>query len=759
MTMKTSFRRIVTLLPLLALLVVGRTPAGADHEENPRQGIEEVGFHGLGNKGFNTDIMPWVSENGGVYAATGTWGSFAVEPHLACPSQSDPTAEQSGVTILDATDPENPSIAARLATIPGAQNNDVKVDNLPTVSGNRDLLVHSLEPCGIHALMRQVPGSPLIDFATVIAESAGVDQTGFQVYDVSDPSNPARLGTWNNGGFGTHNLYVFSQGDRSFVAAVHNSFDFIGLADDIWIGVLQIVEITDPDNPTLVAEWTRTDEGIGCDARGVDNAGCFLHDVWVSEDGNIAYLANWDAGLILLDISDPANPRFLGRAQDQVQMPDDPDGWLNEEGNTHSMIPAHVDGRHLVIVGDEDFTGGGEIGVRVNSPADLARFAQATQWSGSAPVNGQTADLVYAGTGCSSVNYVGVDVEGKIALVDKFEGALPTDQCPTFLFKQKMDAAESAGAIGLVQVDTDNTPSAGDAIESGIPGLEILNEDGAPIRDAVIAETTVNATLGRGDTIDPWGFMRAVDVGAAGGIDELDDPSEWREVAQFKAPHVEDPLPEPEDVFSAHNPILGPDERVYWSWYTNGTRVLELSDAGRTLTEVAWFAPRPSDHPDDNDSDPWGVQEDNVGFWGSWPLCHPDTGDLLIFSSDLNRGIYVQRALYDDCIDRADLTVSAEDIAFSRVRGQGGGIRIEATVHNVGASSAVAVEVLFEVNDQPAGAVQVIAEIPAGDSDTASVIVPDRNLKKGNTVTVTADPNDLIDEEDETNNSASVTYR
>jgi hypothetical protein len=47
--------------------------------------------------------------------------------------------------------------------------------------------------------------------------------------------------------------------------------------------------------------------------------------------------------LILLDISDPAAPRFLGRGN-----------YLDDEGNTHSAVPAQ--GGNLVIVGDEDAT-------------------------------------------------------------------------------------------------------------------------------------------------------------------------------------------------------------------------------------------------------------------------------------------------------------------------------------------------------------------------------------------------------------------
>ncbi|HWH31837.1 MAG TPA: hypothetical protein VNU01_04125 [Egibacteraceae bacterium] len=353
----------------IALLAVGLPAAGHpggshggsggsgehSHTDQPRHGLEEFGFHPLDNKGFNTDIFPWASGDGRVWAATGTWGT-ALEPGRDCPSETDNPSDpaHSGIWIIEATDPATPRLAAKLGTIPGAQNLDMKVVKVDAPDGPRDVLVHSLEPCGVEGLLHQVPGTPLVDYAHTIQREAKLHQTGFQLYDVTDPDNPVRLGTFNNGGLGTHNLYPFHQGDRAFVAAVYNEVDFVGLQNDRFIrGHVQIVEITDPAEPVLLSQWDLYDaaadggpaEDALCKERGVDSAFCYNHDVWVSDDGTILYNAFWDAGLVLLDISDPANPRFIGQAQEHTQA-DDPEGWLNEEGNTHSMIPMELDGRH-----------------------------------------------------------------------------------------------------------------------------------------------------------------------------------------------------------------------------------------------------------------------------------------------------------------------------------------------------------------------------------------------------------------------------
>ena len=758
-----SMARLTLAVGMLALLTVASVPAGAEHTTNPKKDIDEVGFHGLGNKGFNTDIMPWVSQNGGVYAATGTWGSV-LAPTDDCPSETDITGEESGVHIIDASEPENPTIATRLRTIPGAQNNDVKVARLPTVNGDADILVHSLEPCGVEGALHQIPGSPFIDFATLFLQQIQLDQTGFQIYDVDDPESPVKHAAWNNGGVGTHNLWVFSQGDRSFVAAVFNKVDQLGVEEEHFItGILQIVEITNPDDPELVSEWRLSDAELDCPARGNDSDHCFLHDVTVSADGNTAYLSFWDAGLVLLDISDPANPAFIGRALDQVQN-DDPEGWLNEEGNTHAAVPTEVDGRKLVVVGDEDFTGGGEIGVTVNSPASLADFYQAVQWAGTAEANGQTADFVYVGAGCHATDYALAGgpsaVEGKIVFVDHRAAASPFPECVgPYTFFQKVNLAALNGAIGFVQFPGPAGPNTNATAGSAtIPGLELFhNPETQAVRDAVVASSpvvnpisqgpAVNAKLGRGGTVGPWGFMRVVDVTA-------EDGANWREVSQFKAPHVEDASPGPEDVFSAHNPVVGPDGRIYFSWYTDGVRVLELSNGGATVTEKAWFVPLPGDHEGDNDEDPHGVQEANTGFWGSWPLCDPETQDLLIFNSDLNRGIYILEAQYDNC--RPDLIVS--DITFSKTKVRGGDrVTVTAHVTNQGISNVLgSFLVRFTDNGVQLGLPQ-ISGLAAGETKTVSVMWNTKHLKGNHVITATADWGNAVGESNEDNNSRSET--
>jgi choice-of-anchor B domain-containing protein len=142
----------------------------------------------------------------------------------------------------------------------------------------------------------------------------------------------------------------------------------------------------------------------------------------------------------------------------------------------------------------------GGIVVRVNSPHGLAAEYEAVQWGSTGELTGQTAELVYAGSGCSPASYAGIDVAGKIALVDQ---TTATDPCPIATFFQKVQSAERAGAIGLVAIPREGAEprSNATAITASIPALEVHREPFLPVREAVLAEETVNVALD--DTREP----------------------------------------------------------------------------------------------------------------------------------------------------------------------------------------------------------------------------------------------------------------
>jgi choice-of-anchor B domain-containing protein len=142
------------------------------------------------------------------------------------------------------------------------------------------------------------------------------------------------------------------------------------------------------------------------------------------------------------------------------------------------------------------------LGIQVNSPPELVGFHPGVQWAGTAAVDFQTADFVYAGTGCTPASYAPVadQIQGNIALVDdRVSQTNPADQCPRYTFLQKVRSAQHAGAIGFVQIPQEgNEPNANaTAVAADIPALELeRTEEILTVRDAVIDETAVvNVTL------------------------------------------------------------------------------------------------------------------------------------------------------------------------------------------------------------------------------------------------------------------------
>lgn len=167
------------------------------------------------------------------------------------------------------------------------------------------------------------------------------DEIGTHFYDVSDPSDPVFLGTWTELPAGVHNHYL--DGD---VAYICREFPF----DD---SALKIVDASDPTDPTLLSEW-RVEENH----PELDQPTNFLHDVYVQDD--TAYLAYWDAGCRVLDVSDPTDPVEVSAFGEAPQADEAPDGDLGERlfglpGNAHYVQPS-PDGDH-VYVGAETFDG------------------------------------------------------------------------------------------------------------------------------------------------------------------------------------------------------------------------------------------------------------------------------------------------------------------------------------------------------------------------------------------------------------------
>ena len=518
--------------------------------------------------------------------------------------------EEPGIVIFDIRNKNEPRYVGNLPSVEGSRTNDVKVY---TASDGTDVLVHSNEAC------------------------AG-GKGGFEIYDVSDPSSPVHLASVQIdelnpltdelfGGVtdvGVHNLFLFTQGDRDYVAAVAETvFDNF-----------QIYDITDPTSPELVASWGAEeifDPGVGEETEDVDRVleaalwllegfgssqNRFLHDITISDDGTKAYLSNWDAGLILLDLSDVANPTVISVALNPEE------GSLDGEVNSHAAWPSE-DGS-IVVETEEDFDAWEALAPPVN-----LTFGD------------EDPDAPLPGVAISTV--AGDDFEanqtGNSGTVDA--DALVVDSGP--LAGSTYAAVELAGDQPKF---VDTGPITGDIVFIGraCDGDEILNADAiadggiAVVRrgDCTFREKNFNAAEAGADAVvitnnltesTPWGGVRIWDYA---------DPENPVLASTFytRCSAATEPIEgcDPAGTYSVHNVQVetrGNKTYAYISWYWDGMVVLNVTDPYNPV-EVARFFDNSQEFIEANGGNPHD-------FWG----VHKIENQPFVYGSDRNGGLYI----------------------------------------------------------------------------------------------------------------------
>lgn len=548
--------------------------------------LEPVGRGVRNELGVTTDV--WAFEN---YAYTGTFSTLC--------STGD---NDSGIWVWDTKNVNKPSLATVIDSAAGSKANDVKVADM----NSGDILVMSNESCA---------GGP----------------GGFDIYNVDDPENPVFLSRVQTDDvniflreelgfvdFGVHNLFLFTQGDTDYVAAVVES-EF---------GNFQIFDITDPANPTLAGFWGAEQLAFpGVDWVNVDDfdfilevdaylnsgfgasANRFLHDITITADSSQAYLANWDAGLVLLDISDVSDPQLVSVAID----PTSEDG----EVNSHSVWP-NEDGT-IVVEGEEDFSPF-ETVFSVTSGPNAGEYP-AVEGAITVPIISLSPPEMagpsrYVGLACtgSPVPAAGPD---EIALIQR-------GVCS---FTEKITNADAAGYVGVVVF---NDEARGDALvvmggtNVNLPGVFVGHSTGLAIAgvasaaDLVIGDSGADVAV----TVTPngWSGLR---------IWDYTDPTNPVLASTFNTVCSADPVDascDPAGTYSSHNVIvetLGNKVKAYVSWYSAGMLILDVSDPYNPV-ETARFS---------------GTNEagDPTDFWGVYKIPNQPH----IYGSDRNGGLWI----------------------------------------------------------------------------------------------------------------------
>jgi hypothetical protein len=561
-------------------------------------------------------------------ATTDVWahGNFAYTGTFNSPCGGEPEA---GVWIWDVRNKNSPSFVGVIESPVGSRSNDVKVADM----NSGDILVHSNEACAAGG-----PG-------------------GIEVYNVDDPHNPVhqasiRLDEINEivpffflpgtlEDVGSHNAFLFTQGERDYVSLVYNGI----------FHTFRTFDITDPTEPVMVNAWGAEelfDPGVGDTTLETDPTGLrtlnavlwlldgfgtsrnrLLHDITVNDEGTLAYLSNWDAGLVLLDISDISDPQVVSVALEPEE------GSLDGEVNSHAAWPSE-DGT-IVVETEEDFDHV-RIAVSVtDGPLAGEVFGGFEDAVGPPPprlaeVGVIEEEAVWVGRGCDTDNFglagdqPGIfdpyenDPDGKIAVIRR--GACT--------FGSKLLRAQDAGAVAVIIANNlPDQPGLASGSFSGvgdIPGLFVSTAAG----DLFEANPTGNTVVLDPDevTFDPWGGVRVWDYS---------DPENPVLASTFNTvcSASTDPLTDgcdPFGTYSIHNVIVESTDdgqvKAYISWYWDGMLVLDVTDPYNP-EEVARFFDNSPEFIEANGGNPHD-------FWGVYKI--PD--EPWIFGSDRNGGLY-----------------------------------------------------------------------------------------------------------------------
>jgi hypothetical protein len=557
----------------------------------------------------------------------GVHGDVATYKKLAFIGKWREACPGTGVDIIDVSKPRRPVKIADTLDYADTSMEDMQAIRI----GRRDILAIGLQDCGN-------------------SETQGT--VGLELYDITNPRNPRFLSLFNGEDIPglmadhghVHEFDLVKRRDGRVLAALASP-DSEALSSDEQgrggIGDLLLVDITDPSAPTLAGEYGVLGDPMfgvpfylsvlqGGDARTLDHSARF------NERGTRLYLSYWDAGVIILDMSDPTQPMVIGRTAYQQ----------GEEGNAHSIDTA--DDEELLIQADEDFS---PFELQFTSNAFDGQLpaveAQGTPLIVEQPGRSMSGDVVHVGRGCPAdprpVPPAGTgsgismddpylaDPAGKIALIER-------GGCR---FDNKIARAQQAGAVGvivynqaggangdenliLMGVDNpviDGPPGiAGTAVT--IPAVFVQRSTGLLLRDGAQPVTAAASAVFNG-----WGYLRFFDIS---------DPANPVQLSTFATPNTNNEEVALEGTWSVHNPELLRDNdgdetnTLYVSWYSDGVRVLNIRRPSRPREVASWTG----------QGAPPGAPAVEI-----WSVV-PHRG--LLFASDRNFGLYVLKHRGDD---------------------------------------------------------------------------------------------------------------
>jgi len=192
-----------------------------------------------------------------------------------------------GALIVDVADPARMEPIAFIPGNPGTRNAYLRVD-----CGRKILALG-------HSTSAENPNKPTGGAAV---------RSGVSFHDVSDPRRPAKLAEWNNAGGLTHGMEM----DDRYVYACGTGERSKRRNEQV-----NIIDYAVPTAPKLVATYHVTGQHEGETFSPMNDKNPIGTQQFVTcheiiKDGSRLYLAYRDAGVIILDMTDPTKPAEVG---------------------------------------------------------------------------------------------------------------------------------------------------------------------------------------------------------------------------------------------------------------------------------------------------------------------------------------------------------------------------------------------------------------------------------------------------------------
>ena len=307
--------RLFLVVWLAVVATAAATHAGTNAKSQPK-GFKVLGHANPGG-GYSADV---VGERHYAYLSSRKGSKD-------CPAQ--------GVRVYDLSNPRRPRHVATFARLAGTWTEKTIVRRVKTPGFDGVLAVTSFQAC---------------------KDGFG----GFGLFDVTKPAHPRKLALVRTQPRGSHEIWLAAARGHAWVYTAEAAAEFAISRESFGF---HIYDVTHPRAPNEVGGWSACRDQGDCTPLmpppdGTDHRR-LVHSVITNAAATRAFLSYWRLGTVILDISDPSKPRYLGRT-------------ATGQGNAHS---AWLMNRERILLETHETIHGRPVVWNVADPAHPVRLA------------------------------------------------------------------------------------------------------------------------------------------------------------------------------------------------------------------------------------------------------------------------------------------------------------------------------------------------------------------------------------------------